>query len=302
MQTLKSLRDWMVTIIEDESQDTEFDLLINTAIEECAKMRHFGVLKDSITLTTDTNGDIWLPAYMRAIAKVTKGDGSYPNNETGFAKYDTTPDRFELRIKEPYYIYQGLSRVAQTSPTCDVTQGSSSIDIRVAAATWFAASDVNKAVSFAGDDTVYELTAVDTVAETATIFPAYRNATETTSGIVATTPVEGEKVMRCYNEDDTVYQSLPVTIEYQRYHPKLYHDDERCYLPCEKVLRLLILQAALVNGKYDTDARNLANELELAKHAELGPEMTEKKRRMLQPRGKGPSLFRRGVSRRASGK
>ena len=304
MQTLKGFRDWFIALIEDESMDAEIDQFTNTAIREAAKLRHFGVLKDEVTLTTDASGDITIPAYIRAFMKVTKGDGSFPNNESPFVMYDTTPDMFELRIREPFYIYKGISQATQTQPTCSVTQGSATIGIITAGQTWFDSDDVGKGLTFAGEQFVYEITAVVTGSgtESATIYPTYRGATDTTVGVVGTTPVEGEKVARFYNEDNTVYASLPVLIEYQRYHNKLYHDDERFVLPCEKVVRLLVEKELLRNQKYDTDARNLDIELELAKHAELSPEMYERKKSLPQGLGKGPVLFQRSTARRFKGK
>jgi hypothetical protein len=303
MQTLKELRDWVIALIEDESQDTEIDLFINTAAREAAKMIHWGVLKDELTLTTDANGDITLPSYVRALMKVTKGDGTLPNNETPFVLNNTIPDKYELRLIEPYYLYKGISSATQTQPTCTVTQGSNAVGILAAGGTWFASSDVGKGLSFAGDSFVYEILSVVTGSgtEAATIYPTYRNVTNT-AGIVGTTPIEGEKVVRFYNEDDSVYASLPVLFEYQRYHPKMYHDDERFLLSCEKTLRLLVEKELLRNQKYDTDARNLDNELELAKHQELSPEMSERKKSLPQPLGKGPGLFQRPSSRRFTGK
>jgi hypothetical protein len=305
MQTLKEFRDWVIALTEDESMDTEIDLFINTAAREAAKMRHWGILKDTLTLTTDANGDITIPAYVRALMKVTKGDGTHPNEESPFALMEVIPDTFEVRHKEPYYIPQGISTAASTSTDeCSVTQGSSAIGIVVAGGTWFSTTDVGKGVSFAGDSFIYEILTVVTGSgtEAATLYPTYRNATNTATGLVATTPIEGERVLRFYNENDSVYASLPVLLEYQRHHPKLYHDDDRFLLPCEKVLKLLVEKELLRNGKYDTAARNLDSELELAKHQELAPEMSERKKSLPQPLGKGPGLFHRSSSRRFLGK
>jgi hypothetical protein len=276
MQTLSEFRDWVIALIEDESMNTEIDLFINTAAREAAKMRHWGVLKDTLTLTTDANGDITIPAYVRALMKVTKGDGTHPNEESPFVLQEVIPDRYEIRHVEPYYIPQGISTATQTvTGACTVTQGSNAIGIVSAGGTWFASTDVGKGVSFAGDSFIYEILTVTTGSgtEAATLYPTYRNTTNASPGVVATTPIEGEKVLRFYNQDDTVYASLPVLIEYQRHH-----------------------------RKYDTDARNLDSELELAKHQELAPEMSERKKSLPQPLGKGPGLFHRSSSRRYKGK
>jgi len=304
MLTLKEFRDWIIALIEDESQNDEIDRFINTAVRECEKYKSFGVLKGELTLTTDASGDVTVPAYVRSIRKITKGDGSYPNDESAFVLYDSIPDDFQLRIKEPYYLQKGISTAAQVQPTCTVTQGSAAVGILSAGGTWFSSTDVGKAVSFAGDPYIYEILTVVTGSgtEAMTMYPTYRGPTEITTGITATTPIEGEKVFRFYNNDDTAYTSKDILLEYQKYHPKLYHDDERFLLPCEKVLRLLVEKELLRNQKYDTDARNLDIELQLAKHAELSPEGSEKRKHLPQPLGNGPGLFRRSSARRFKGK
>lgn len=301
MQELKEIRDWAISLLEDDTQNTEIDLWINNAVRMAEKLTRWGILKHSLTLTTDANGDITVPAYIRAINVIYPGDGTHPNDSLPFLRLDQTPNVFQTRVRQRYYLPRGMSTAAQTQPLCDVTNGSTSIDIRVAAGTWFVAGDVGKATTFAGKSFPYEITAVDVGAETASIYPDYRGQTEVTVGVLATTPPEGERVLRFYNEDDSVHASLPVLLETQRYHPLLFADTDMFLLDCPTCIRLLVEQEMLRNGKYDRDAINLLSELEAAKHAEVAPERQEQRTNLPQGLGKTGPLFGRGPRRTQPG-
>lgn len=302
MQELKELRDQAISLVEDESIDTDIDLWINNAIREAEKLTRWSVLKIDKVYTSDASGEVTLPAFVRAINNIWSGDETtIVQQDVAFARRNSVPSKFETRINEPYYIPRGISTATQTQPTCDVTAGSSSISIHTAAATWFADVDVGKAVTFAGTSHTYEILTVDTVAETATIYPDYRGATESTIGVLATTNPQGEQVYRFYTGEDALYASQPMLFDVQRYHPRVYLDTDRFLLSCEKCIRLLVEQQFLRNGKYDRDAINLLSELEAAIHKEVAPELQEKHKRLPQGTGRLGPMFSRGPRRRQPG-
>jgi hypothetical protein len=301
MQELKEIRDWAISLLEDETQNTEIDLWINNSVRQAEKLTRWERLRGFVDLTTDANGDITLPAYVRTPNVIFPGDGTHPNASLPFVRRIRIPNDFETRVKQRYYVPRGMSQVARSQPLCDVTYRSTSIDIRVAAGTWFVAGDVGKACTFDGTSHPYEITAVDTVAETASIFPSYRGQTEVTNGVLATTPPEGERIIRFYNEDDTVYASAAVRIDFQRFHPRLYGDRDLFLLDCPTCIRLLVQQEMLRNGKYDRDALNLLQELEAAKHMEVAPENQEERANLPQGIGKMGPLFGRGPRRNQPG-
>lgn len=300
METLKEVRDWAIAANEDESMNEEIDRWINDAVIQCGKLARFRVLRDFLDLTTDASGDIIIPAYVDRINEMWK-DTTIPHADLPFAQRLTEPNDFEVRIKQPYYIPQGMDTTAQTNPIPQVTVNSTALTIVTPAATWFVAADVGKAVTFASHGFVYEITAVDVGAETASIFPSYRESTNTTTGSTATTPPEGQTVLRFYNNDDSVYASSAVHIEYQRKHPRLFSDNDRIYFDCPKTLRILVEQEMLAQGKYDRDAQALITELEFAKHAELADELQSGTQTLPQGIGKLGPLFGRGSRRSQPG-
>ena len=260
METLKSLVDWMTGMVEDDDDDSiaSYKLWINDAIQTAAKGFTWDTLRREHDATV-SSGAFTAPPLFASINKLWKDEG-YVVPTTVFHRRGERPVDEGLRPKGHWYLPNGVKLTAGTTYTnASVSKGSQSVTGTVPAT-----GDVGKLVVFDGYASPYEILTAD--GSTMTVYPPFSGTDSSTQDFVVDGP--GQRQYLLYDEEDVLF-SGDVTLSYQMLHPTLAHDDDLLLVAAEKTVKLLALQHAQRQNKYDVDAQRLAVDLEEAKRLEM---------------------------------
>jgi len=287
-------------MVEDTTINDELDEWINNSIRQVETFLDFPHLHGRTDVTSDSSGVITVPSYIRTVTQIAAGS-SVPYDYTFYFR-DEYPTGAESRFKEYFYVPYGISTTAPTSYSVDATVSSQTISKN--SGSWMTSSDVGLGGFFTAEGGTgqsatlqpgpYEITAVDTGADEATIYPDYRGATDTALTFLVHNPLR----YQLYDKDDAVYASKTIHLEFQRFHPPVYSDTDIIMFDCHRVLRVIMEMEMLRNGKYDADATRLEDDLALAKIEELSPAGHRQTRNLPQGfGGRGPMFSRYGTYR-----
>jgi hypothetical protein len=289
MDTLLSLRDWAKDILEDDSIDGVIDSWINSAIVQASKMFSWDALRREWRGEIASGEFIQPPlAYnLNLLCPITDASGVIPDEK--FVRRHDRPVARDSMQSRHWYISSGMVTDAMEEYEGVIVQGASTITPEspaVMGSGWPEEADVGKLLTIAGDQTKYEITAMTD--EAITVFPDIAAESAATAAIFVGN--RGQKKYLLHTQYNELYSGSAVC-SYQMEHPRLALDDQRLLIPCEQTVRLLVLQQAMRQNKYDVDAERLRYDLQSAFRLEMGPEGEENE--ITPPRGLngGPPLF-----------
>lgn len=286
MATYADISDAIIDWIEDDSQPDSLRRTINHVLRQLTGQRKFDALQETKIITPDESGIFTLPPLCRQITDVRATE----NNPTERRFKGATAS---LHMEGPTELYDRLIPVG-----VDTTFDQKNIEFETTETTrdtlaQAVGSDndipdniVGHRVKVIGIHEDYEVLTVTPAAQI-TIRPEYTPRTPL-NGIMHI----GNYGLRKYCLEDcngNPYTS-EITLHYQRYHPRLLHDEDLLLTDIPNTLILSSVQRLMKIFKYDIDSLRLRGELEQAMAAEMGQEVINNTH--IQRR---PSLFTRGT-------
>jgi len=265
VETLKSLVDWLDDIVEDESIESAYIRWINSAIEQVAKMYPWDTLRREYSATV-SGGSLQLPPLLGSINQMWEDlDEVVPTAQ--FTRRDDRPRASDMRSRQRWYRPNGSKLTAGTTySNTSVANGSQTVTGTVPNT-----GDVGKGVMFAGYPGVHEILTAD--GSTMTMYPKFPGTDSSTQSFEV--DGAGYRQLMLYTEADAAF-SGDIVLSYQMAHPILGHDDDVVLFDAPETLRLMALQQAHRQNKYDVDAERLRVDIEIAKQNEIPyPENTE---------------------------
>ena len=278
-ELVETVQDWVGNDANRETVVSD----INRSIRSICSRHKFDALTEFKEIELE-NGIFSVPPLCREIKSVRTTD------HEEVAEVHNLPAKHEVAKAVPRVYPVGVSHYAldrvrlsgdESSDTLtqDAVQDDGSWEIK--------AGHLGAGLKIEGFDDLFEITEVD-AGISVTVRPFL--PTDFT-GELALIGTNGLRIYKVYDSDLKVHPG-PVVIEYQRFHPYLYNDDDRLEVDIRESVALTAVKNGLRHFKYDVDAVRLDQDLENAMAAELGAQITAHKKRSTLP-----SAFSVGRSR-----
>jgi hypothetical protein len=270
MTFLSTLIDSVQEWLEDEADEEQVIHAIMRSIREVETAKDWEALKDTATVTPDSNGVIMEPPQCRVIRRV------YPAGYDGLPDFRFMPkseiDQYDQPRSKQYKMisYKGIEAQLSDGLLLDITQNSQTLTQAAASTDDIETAWVGERLRVEGDETLYEILAANAATDL-TVTPDIRRTTRD-AAVAKVRPI-GLQRYQLSHSNGTLY-TTDVEVHFQKRHPQLISYSDMLMIPAERMVTLGAVKFFLHQTKYDVDARELLKEYNDAKRVETQQEGT----------------------------